>query len=117
MSAFQDVTFTNADLAPPQDQYNRRAEKSITDIDVPQRLTMSFASDLPFGPNKPLIRRDAMTQIIGGWQIAGILGYEAGGTLRITPPNNLPIFSGSLGSNRVPGVPIRLDAGHSDSSR
>ena len=43
--SISDVTFTNTDLASPQDQYNRRAEKSIADVDVPQRLTASFSYD------------------------------------------------------------------------
>ena len=55
--AISDVTFTNTDLAGPQDQYNRRAEKSITDVDVPQRLTTSFSYELPFGHGKPMLRK------------------------------------------------------------
>jgi hypothetical protein len=110
--SISDVSFTNADLALPQDQYNRRAEKSIADVDVPQRLTISFSYELPFGHGKPLAQKGVMAQILGGWSVAGILGYEAGGTLRITTPNNLPIFNGYLRANRVPGVPIRIGPDH-----
>ena len=107
-----DVTFTNVDLAAPQDQFNRRAERSISDVDVPQRLTASFIYELPFGKGKPWLQRGLASRLLGGWSLAGILGYESGGTLRITTPNNLPIFNGHLRPNRVEGVAIRSGGGH-----
>lgn len=110
--AISDVTFTNADLSAPQDQYNRRAEKSITDVDVPQRLAVSFSYELPFGHGKSMLQRGVLAQIAGGWSIAGILSYEAGRSLRITTPNNLPIFSGHLRPNRVAGAPIGIGPSH-----
>jgi Carboxypeptidase regulatory-like domain/TonB dependent receptor len=112
--SISDVTFTNTDLATPQDQYNRRAEKSIADVDVPQRLTVSFSYELPFGRGKSLLPKGPLAQIAGGWSISGILNYEAGGTLRISTPNNLPIFNGYLRPDRVAGVPIAIGAGHGD---
>ncbi len=92
--AISDISFTNVDLARPQDQYNRRAEKSISDVDVPHRLAASFSYDLPSWKKNILL---------GGWTIAGILQYEAGSPLRITTPNNLPIFNGHLRPNQAPG--------------
>jgi hypothetical protein len=110
--AISDVTFTNTDLAGPQDQYNRRAEKSITDVDVPQRLTASFSYELPFGRGRAHLNKGVLSQIAGGWSVAGILTYEGGPTLRISIPNNLPIFSGHLRPNLVPSMPILLASGH-----
>jgi hypothetical protein len=112
--AISDVTFTNADLAGPQDQYNRRAEKSITDVDVPQRLAVSFSYELPFGYGKGMLDKGVLSQIVGGWSISGILSYEGGRALRITTPNNLPIFSGHLRPNLVPGAAIGIGPNHGD---
>jgi Carboxypeptidase regulatory-like domain len=112
--SIDDVSFTNADLAAPQDQFNRRAEKSIGNVDVPQRLTVSFSYELPFGPGKQMLQKGVLSQIVGGWSVAGILDHESGGTLRIGIPNNSPIFNGYLRPNRVPGVPIRIGSGPGD---
>ncbi len=95
--SISDISFTNIDLARPQDQFNRRAEKGLSDVDIPQRLTASFSYDLP------LARRN---RILGGWSVAGILSYEAGSPLRITTPNNLPLFNGHLRPNHT-GAGIR----------
>lgn len=93
-----DVSFTNLDLARPQDQYNRQAEKGITDVDTPQRLAASFSYDLPFA---------RQNRLLGGWSVSGILTYESGSALRVSAPNNLPIFNGHLRPNHVPGAAIR----------
>src|SRR5262249_46378202 len=106
-----DVSFTNADLAAPQDQFNRKAEKSIGDVDVPQRLSVSFSYELPFGHGKQMLQKGVLSHIVGGWSISGIVSHEAGGTLRIAIPNNSPLFNGYLRPNRVPGVPIRIGEG------
>jgi len=103
-----DISFTNADLARPQDQYNRRAEKSITNVDIPQRFTASFSYELR-GVGRAFAR-----QATRAWIVAGILSYESGGALRVTTPNSLPIFNGHLRPNQVPGVPIRSGGGHAE---
>ncbi len=99
--AISDISFTNVDLARPQDQYNRRAEKSISDVDVPQRLAASFSYDLPG-------RRGNL--LLSGWTIAGILQYEGGSPLRVSTPNNLPIFNGHLRPDHVPGTAMLTGA-------
>jgi hypothetical protein len=105
-----DLSFTNTDLARPQDQFNRRAEKSISNVNVPQRFTASFSYSLPTAG------KGALSQLTKGWMLAGILTYEGGGVLRITTPNNLPIFNGHLRPNRNEGVAIAQGAGHGDFS-
>ncbi|MBI3209598.1 MAG: TonB-dependent receptor [Candidatus Solibacter usitatus] len=102
-----DVTFQSGALSAPQDQFNRRAEKSISDVDVPQRLTVSYIYELPVGPGKPLLSRGVLSVLAGGWSIAGIHSFDRGGPLRITTTNGLPLFGGSLRPNRVGSVPIR----------
>jgi hypothetical protein len=107
--AISDIAFMNVDLARPQDQYNRRAEKSLSDVDVPQRFNLSFTYELPAGKGKTFARSGVASAILGGWAVAGILSYESGGVIRVTTPNNLPIFNGHLRPNAVPGAVIRSD--------
>ncbi|MFN7936542.1 MAG: hypothetical protein U0R19_24685 [Bryobacteraceae bacterium] len=99
--AISDISFTNVDLARPQDQYNRRVEKAISDVDVPQRLAASFSYDLP-GWRKNIV--------LSGWTVAGIVQYEGGAPLRMTIPNNLPIFNGHLRPNAVAGTALLTGA-------
>jgi len=44
------------DIANPQDNYNRQAERALSEFDVPQRLTVTAAWDLPLGRGKRLFR-------------------------------------------------------------
>ncbi len=100
-----DVAFNGGDLTAPQDTYNRRAEKSVANTDVPNRLVLSYGYDLPFG------KTGRWRWALGGWNVAGIQTYARGVPLRITVPNSLPIFNGHLRPNRVGGVPIRIGPG------
>ena len=72
------------------------------------------AYELPFGHGKQMLQTGVLAHIVGGWSMAGILAHEGGGTLRISIPNNSPIFNGYLRPNRVSGVPIRIGEGQSD---
>ena len=111
-----DVPGFNADgsLRPhpaPQDTFNRRAEKSFANIDIPQRLVLSYVYEMPFGKGKAFAKKGPLSQILGGISVAGIHEYRGGAPLRITIPNSLPIFNGHLRPNRVPNVPIRIGPG------
>ncbi|MBI3682764.1 MAG: TonB-dependent receptor [Acidobacteria bacterium] len=105
-----DVTFMSGNLAPPQDQFNRRAEKSISDVDVPQRLAISYVYELPAGRGKPWLSGGLAAALAGEWSVAGIHSFESGGPVRVTTPNGLPLFGGHLRPNRVGGVLIRTAA-------
>ncbi len=102
-----DVAFDGGDLTAPQDTYNRRAEKSLANTDVPNRLVLSYGYDLPFGRGRR-VTATRWNWLVGGWNVAGIHTYSAAGPLRITVPNSLPIFNGHLRPNRLEGVPVRI---------
>ncbi len=103
-----DLSFDANDLAAPQDTYNRRAEKSLANTDIPNRLVLSYSYELPFGKNR------SHAWLWRGWSVAGIHTYQAGLPLRVTVPNNLPIFNGHLRPNRVEGTDIRIGPGFQD---
>jgi hypothetical protein len=102
----------DGDLAGPQDQFNRRAEKALANSHVPQTLTVSFTYELPFGRGKLWATRGVMSVLAGHWSVAGILDYRAGGVIRVETPNSLPIFNGHLRPNRVGNIPIRIGPKH-----
>ena len=55
VTALVSYTFSKniGDLDAPQNAYNRSAERAVTDLDVPQRLTIAGAWDLPVGKGRP----------------------------------------------------------------
>jgi hypothetical protein len=110
-----DVAFDGTDLTGPQDTNNRRVEKSLAHTDIPNRLVFSYSYELPFGKGKRWLSGGGVTgALLGGWSVAGIHTYQAGGTIRVTTPNALPIFNGHVRPNRAEGVPIKIGPGRGD---
>ena len=62
----------------PTNSYNLRAERGLSQFDLPRRFVASYLYDLPFGPGKALCHRGFLSQIIGGWQFGGILTLADG---------------------------------------
>jgi Carboxypeptidase regulatory-like domain len=68
-------SFTAAAL----NKYNQKPEWAISGADEPQTLKASGTYELPIGPGKTYFNNRGVTgQLLGGWQIAWILSYEAG---------------------------------------
>ena len=64
----------------PQDSRNVRLERARSNFDVRQRLSLSYAYDLPFGKGK----------LLGGWQTFGIWSFQSGRpfTVALHPDND-----------------------------
>jgi hypothetical protein len=85
-----------------QDTNNRRAERSLSNIDIPQRLALSYGWELPFGPGKPLLnsRGAVISNLTGGRQINGITIIQGGVLLGLTTSaNQTNSFGGSRPNN------------------
>ena len=61
----------NATTIFPQDNYNLRAERGLSDFDIRHRLSWSFIYDLPAPGSLPKALGD-------GWQLGGILTLQSG---------------------------------------
>jgi hypothetical protein len=72
----------------PQDQYNHRAERSISSFDVPQHLTISYFLALPIGKAQRYGKNASgfTDRLIGGWGINGITNFQTGFPLAMTAP-------------------------------
>ncbi len=108
-----DVEVVQGGTTRLQNAADRRAERSVTNIDVPHRLITSVSYEMPFGKGRRWLARGWKSHVFGGFAIAGILSYESGPPLRVTIPNGLPIFNGQLRPNLVPGVNPFLNNSHS----
>jgi hypothetical protein len=69
-----------------QNPYNLSAEKSLAGFDSRQRLTVSYVTDLPFGPgHKFLSGGNAVEKkVVGGWSVSGIATFQDGFPLALT---------------------------------
>jgi hypothetical protein len=93
-------------------KYNQRPEYTVSGADEPNTFKATGTYELPIGPNKKYFNNHGFTgQLIGGWQVAWILDYEAGTPLcdcnngRIGE-NGTPFPNGFNRPNRVPSVPL-----------
>ena len=68
------------DISPAQNNYNRQAERAVAEFDVPQRLTTTFAYELPFGRGRQFLKdiNPVADQFLGGWQISMFNTFQSG---------------------------------------
>ena len=59
-------------------KYNQKPEWATSNSDEPQTLKASGTYELPIGPGKKFVNNHLLGNIVGGWQVAWILDYEAG---------------------------------------
>jgi hypothetical protein len=80
-----------------QDEYNPRAEKSISLQDIANNLVINYGVDLPFGHKEPYLSDigGIANAVIGGWRVNGITTFRSGVPIALTAPaNGLSQFDG-----------------------
>ncbi|HEV2765204.1 MAG TPA: TonB-dependent receptor, partial [Pyrinomonadaceae bacterium] len=72
--------FTSAgDPNFPQNSYDLRAERGLSNFDARHRFSASYSYDLPFGRNRALLSDSGwLTTLASGWQTFGILQLQTG---------------------------------------
>ena len=113
-------TLTDADSIQPyfgtlqsqggtQNPYNLKAEKAVSDQDIPQNLVFSYVYQLPVGKGKALFggASTAVDEVIGGWRVSGIHRYMGGQPISFFGANGIPGFDNGIRPNRVPGQAVR----------
>jgi hypothetical protein len=88
-------------VPPIQDEYNRRAERSISEGDVSQRLVISHALELPFGRGRAFLNNGskAVDYTLGGWSVSGAFAWNTGFPLALTSIGNSGVGSSVLRPN------------------
>ncbi len=77
-----------------QNVYNLRAQYGVAMLDIPQRVTLAFVYDLPFGAGgKFKTGMRVPDQIVGHWQLTGNASFQVGLPLNVTQSNTLGLFS------------------------
>jgi hypothetical protein len=98
-----------------QDNNNLRGERSLSSQDVPQRLVVSYALDLPFGQNKKYLAHSGSTlnRIVGDWGLDGVATFQRGFPLVLSSGqvNDATLFGAGSRPNLLPtcrkSVPLR----------
>lgn len=69
-----------SDLNSAQNNYDRQAERAVSPFDLPQRLTITAAWNLPFGKNRAMFggASRALDAVIGGWQLSTFSTFQSG---------------------------------------
>ncbi len=84
-----------------QDWNNLRAERSRSDQDIPQRMSIAVTYDLPYrGGGNPITKA-----VLGGWRVNGITTMESGRPISLAAS----VAGGVSRPNVVPGVSAKLD--------
>jgi len=88
----------------PQDQFNRKFEKSVAPFsDIPQILHLVYNYQLPIGSGKPFANQGAVGRALEGFEISANQYYESGSPITITSPSSLPIYNGYVSMDRGTG--------------
>jgi len=89
----------------PQDSYDFRLDRGLSDFQVEQRFVLSYLYDLPFGPaRKWLSNPGFFSHIFGSWQTAGIATMQTGSPFTV----NMPASQAGTSITSF-GVPYRPD--------
>jgi hypothetical protein len=103
-SAFEDG---QGGIAVVQDNYNLRAEKSVSEEDVANNLVVNYGLDLPFGPGERYLYQlhGAANALVSGWRLNGITKLRSGLPLAfVAAGNGLSQFgAGTIRPDSAPG--------------
>jgi hypothetical protein len=73
----------------PQDNYNLKGERGLSDFDVRQRFVVSGTWELPLGRDRRWIKDGFAARALGEWQLASILTIQTGQPLTAILPTAL----------------------------
>jgi len=84
-----------------QNSYDIRADRSLVDIDIAQRLVVSYIYEMPFGRGKRYGAGAAgwVNWLLGGWQINGITSFQTGTPLSLSASNTAGLFNPKTRTN------------------
>jgi Carboxypeptidase regulatory-like domain len=99
---------TDASQNLPQNSFDRAAEKGLSDFNIPQRLSLAYIYDLPFGSKIGKLNSSVANVLIEGWQVSGIATLQSGSPFTAYYSQTDPSHTeqGTERPNIVPGVPL-----------
>lgn len=89
-------------LATPLNRYNPRPEYVITSDSYETKIATTY--QLPMGKGQPFLNSSHLDRFAGGWEVAGILTYNNGGTVQLSQSGQG--LNGLNRPNMVPGAKL-----------
>jgi hypothetical protein len=93
----------------PQNSYDVAAEKAVSDFNFPQRLSLAYIWNMPFGSTTTKLHNQRLNYLIQGWEVGSVLTVESG------PPFTPVVGGNNSGADEInndtvqSGVPIDTD--------
>ena len=113
-------TLTDADAIQPfystlqsqggtQNPYDHKAEKAVSNQDIPNNFVVSYIYELPVGHGKQFANNTPapVNAVIGGWRVSGVQRYLGGQPISFFGANGIPGFDNGIRPNRVSGQATR----------
>ncbi|SPE40961.1 TonB-dependent receptor [Candidatus Sulfopaludibacter sp. SbA3] len=106
---------TGSENSPPQNSYDLSAERGLAAFNAKFRWVNSAVYDLPFGAGRAMLKQGFLSQVLGGWQVAGIMSLQTGFPFTINITGDSAGIGGGSGGilirgNPVPGQSAELSA-------
>src|SRR5208283_3505536 len=87
----------------PQNSYNVAAEKSVSDFNFPQRLSLAYLWAMPFGTTTAKLHNSSLNYLIQGWEVGSVITVESG-------PPFTPVVSGNVsGADEINNATVQTD--------
>jgi hypothetical protein len=100
------------DVSGLRDIYNIRLERSVSGWDVPQRLVVNWAYELPFGKDRKLLGRSGWTdRLAGGWTLFAVHDGESGRPIAVGATDLSRTGNGASRATVVYGEQPKIDYG------
>jgi hypothetical protein len=98
----------NGDIGT-QNAYDRRADKAISNQDVPHHLVVAYSYELPIGKGKKYLSNanPAVRGVVGGWKLSALHNYQTGYALRVVSNQNIGLLAGTIRANIISGQPLK----------
>ncbi len=95
----------------PSNVFDRRADKAISNQDLPQNFVLSYIYELPFGKNKKFLSHNSVVdRVVGGWSVSGIQRYESGQPIAFGCATAPAAYADCIRFNYIPGASIQSAA-------
>lgn len=112
-------TLTDADAIQPyystlqnqggtQNPYDHKAEKAVSNEDIPNNFVVSYIYALPVGHGHALLGNSprVVNAFLGGWRVSGVQRYMSGQPISFFGANGIPGFDNGIRPNRVARQPV-----------
>lgn len=107
----QDAPIGTTNSTSVQNWYDLRAEKSLSENDIPQSLTVNAVLELPVGRGRWLLHDASgpVEKLVDGWSVSGIITQQKGSPLTMSATTTI----GGNRPNWVTGVDPKLPSSRS----